>query len=107
MLYEVITLPGYMTVDFGGIYWISRWVVTHMQASCWSNNIYNTQSYNLQGSINGANWFDIDSVSNNTSYQTDRSFAPIQCRFARLKVTTGLRINPQIAGIVEFQVYEA
>lgn len=98
--------PCFLTVDLQRSYWINRWIVVHMGAVGWYGN-YNNADFKLQGSQDNSNWFDIDTVSNNTSSHTDRQFKAVECRYVRVYVTRGLGINPQLASIVEFAVYEA
>ena len=64
--------PIWLRVDLGAFYWINRWVVKQMGAVGWSPN-YNLTDYKLQGSLDNANWFDIDTVTNNSANQTDRA----------------------------------
>jgi hypothetical protein len=68
---------------------------------------YNMTDFKLQGSNDNSNWKDIDMMSNNASCITDRTFTPANFRYVRLYVTKGLRINPQLASCMEFEVYEA
>jgi len=100
------TLPGWLNVDFGGEYYIDRWVVVHMGAAGWDSR-YNTCNYYFQGSLDNTNWFTLDTVSYNTANTTDRTIAITKVRFVRVVVTGGIAINPQLASIVELQVYKA
>ncbi len=98
--------PTWLRVDLGAVYWINRWVVKQMGAVGWSSN-YNLQDYKLQGSLDNANWFDIDTVTNNSANSTDRAVTPQKVRWARIYVTKGLRCNTNFASIVDLEVYEA
>ncbi len=100
------TLPGWLNVDLGGEYYINRWVVVHMGAAGWDSR-YNTCNYYFQGSLDNTNWFTLDTVAYNTANTTDRTIAITKVRFVRVVVTGGIAINPQLASIVELQVYEA
>lgn len=60
----------------------------------------------MQGSFDLINWFDIDSVSNNTSTVTSREFIPVQARYVRVIVMKGLQVNPHLASIMDLAVYE-
>ncbi|HEX3047118.1 MAG TPA: discoidin domain-containing protein, partial [Bacillota bacterium] len=91
--------PVWLSVDLGAFYWINRWVVRQMGAAGWSPN-YNLTDYKLQGSLDNANWYDIDTVTNNSANQTDRATAPSKARWARIYVTKGLRCNTNFASIV-------
>lgn len=102
--------PVWLRVDLGAFYWINRWVVKQMGAVGWpvppSTALYNLCDYKLQGSLDNANWFDIDTVTNNGAHSTDRTFAPTKVRWARIYVTKGLRCNPNFASIVDLEIYE-
>lgn len=103
--------PVWLSIDLGAFYWINRWVVKHMGAVGWpeppSTELYNLLDYKLQGSLDNVNWFDIDSVTNNSAKQTDRTTAPTKVRWARVYVTKGLRCNNNFASIVELELYNA
>jgi hypothetical protein len=98
--------PVWLRVDLGAFSWINRWVVKQMGSVGWNAN-YNLTDYKLQGSIDNANWFDIDSVTNNSANQTDRAFTPTKVRWARIYVTKGLRCNTNFASIVDLELYPA
>jgi hypothetical protein len=98
--------PVWLRVDLGAFYWINRWVLKQMGAVGWSPN-YNLTDYKLQGSLDNANWFDIDTVTNNSANQTDRPTAPTKVRWARIYVTKGLRCNTNFASIEDLELYPA
>lgn len=98
--------PNWLRVDLGNTFWINRWVVKQMGALGWSPND-NMSDYKLQGSLDNANWFDIDSVTNNSANQTDRTFAPRKVRWVRVYMTKGLRCNTNFASVVDLEVYDA
>lgn len=100
------TMPGWLSVDLGGEYYIDRWVVVHMGAAGWDSR-YNMSSYSFQGSMDNTNWFTLDTVTGNISSTTDRKIAITKVRFVRVFMTSGIAINPSLASIVELQVYEA
>lgn len=105
--------PVWLRVDLGAFYWINRWVVKQMGAIGWpvagtpGGANYNLTDYKLQGSLDNANWFDIDSVTNNSANQTDRTCAPTKVRWARIYVTKGLRCNTNFASIADLELYNA
>ncbi len=101
-----IAAPVWLRVDLGTNYWINRWVIKQMGAVGWPAN-YNLSDYKLQGSLDNANWFDMDSVTNNSANQTDRAFTPRKARWVRAYVTKGLRCNANFASIVDMEVYDA
>ena len=102
----VTPAPNWLRVDLGAFYWVNRWVVKQMGAVGWSSN-YNLTDYRLQGSSDNANWFDIDSVVNNSANQTDRTAIPKNARWVRVYVTKGLRYNTNFSSIVDLEIYEA
>lgn len=98
--------PTWLRLDLGAYYWINRWVVKQMGAVGWSPN-YNLTDYKLQGSLDNANWFDIDTVTANSANSTDRMVNPTKVRWARIYVTKGLRCNTNFASIVDLELYPA
>jgi hypothetical protein len=101
-----IPAPTWLRINFGSTNWINRWVVKQMGLLGWSPND-NLTDYKLQGSLDNANWFDIDSVTNNSANSTDRTFNPRKVQWARVYVTKGLRCNTNFASIAELEVYDA
>lgn len=98
--------PVWLRVDLGAFYWINRWVVKQMGLVGWSPN-YNLTDYKLQGSLDNSNWFDIDTVTNNSANQTDRMTNPTKVRWARIYVSKGLRCNTNFASIIDLELYNA
>ncbi|MDR3543212.1 MAG: cadherin-like beta sandwich domain-containing protein [Desulfosporosinus sp.] len=98
--------PGRLQVDLGAPYWINRWIVKHMATVGWPANYVNAEFY-LQGSMDNANWFTMDTISDNTLSTTDRTIAPMQARYVKLSVTSGLRSNKGVASIVDLQIIES
>lgn len=98
--------PNWLRIDLGANYWINRWVVRQMGAVGWSPN-FNLIDYKLQGSLDNANWYDMDTVTNNSANQTDRAITPRKARWVRVYVTNGLRCNTNFASIVDLEVYDA
>ena len=98
------TVPANLTVDLGSVNVITSWAVKHMGVAGWPAPNYNMTDYALQGSINNTNWVTLDTVSGNSASTTIRS---ILCayRYVRVYVTGGIRTNPQLASLMEFEVY--
>lgn len=101
------TVPCWLSVDLGESKWINRWVVSHMPVAGWSSVTYVNTDYMLQGSEDNLNWFNIDVVQANLLNRTDRTFNACKCRFLRLFINKGLKINPAIASVVELEIYPA
>ncbi|MDD3040981.1 cadherin-like beta sandwich domain-containing protein [Bacteroides sp.] len=99
-------VPTSMMVDLGEVYWIGRWVCYQMGSVGWDQR-YNNTNFKFYGSLDGAQWTELDSVTGNTSSMTDRTITVTQCRFVRLNIIGGLSINPKIASVVELAVYDA
>ena len=104
--YSVTPAPNWLKVDLGTYHWLNRWMVKQMGSAGWSAN-YNLVDYKLQGSLDNANWFDIDAVTNNSAHSTDRTVIPTKVRWARIYVTKGLRCNINFASIVDLELYAA
>lgn len=100
-------VPAAMIIDLHQTYWVDRWVCYHMSQAGWSIPDYSNQAYKLYGSLNGATWFQMDAVTGNTASLTDRTFEACECRYVKLQVNVGLVCNPQLAGVVEFALFEA
>jgi hypothetical protein len=98
--------PVWLRVDLGTTYWVNRWVVKQMGSLGWSPN-FNLTDYKLQGSTDSTNWFDMDTVTNNSANQTDRTFTGKKARWLRLYITKGLRCNTNFASVADFEAYEA
>jgi hypothetical protein len=98
-------LPGWITIDLGQSYLIDRWVVYHLGAAGFYSPGYFMTDYKLQRSSDNINWDDVDSITGNISTITNRIVAPFYARYVRILVTNGLQVNPQLASIVEFEVY--
>jgi len=100
------SVPAWHSVDLGAVYWVNRWLVKQMGLQGWSQS-YNMCDYKFQGSLDNSNWFDLDSVADNSANQTDRQFTGKQARYVRVYVTKGLRNNTAFSSIAEMEVYEA
>lgn len=102
------TLPSWLSVDLGAQYSINRWVIRHMPVAGWGTPSYCMSDFKLQASSDNINWADVDSVSGNTNIVTDRTLQTVvSCQYVRVYVTKGLNCNPQMASIMEFEVYQA
>jgi len=98
-------VPAWLAVDLQNNYWVNQWTANFMGNVGWSPN-YNIKNFKLQGSPDNVNWFDMDVVSNNTSNQLNRTFAPKIARYLRVNISNGLTINDGVASIVDFQAFE-
>lgn len=102
------SLPCFLSIDLGAIFSIDRWVVRHMAVvPGWPAPGYTMSDFRLQRSADNVIWQDVDIVAGNSDSITDRTVSPFQARYLRVLVTGGLQINPQLASILEFEVYQA
>lgn len=99
--------PGILAVDLQTISMVSSWTVKHMGAIAgWPAPNYCNSQFSFQVSSDNVNWITVDSVSNNIMGVTTRNLSQaVSCRFVRVVVSRGLNINPQIASIVDLEVY--
>ncbi|EGD46468.1 hypothetical protein Cpap_0721 [Ruminiclostridium papyrosolvens DSM 2782] len=94
----------------GSLYCVNRWVVSGMASVGWDSQQYYLLTYSLQGSNNNTSWVTLDTVDNtNTStiaYSSDRTFVPTAAyTYYRVLVSKGLKCNPNIASISNFQLF--
>jgi len=95
----------WLKVDLGQNYSIARWVVKHAGGSGETISL-NTKNYSLQGSIDGTDWDDLDSVEANVSNSTDRYIPISTVRYVRLYITSGQNaVENGDSNIYEFEVY--
>ncbi|HEX2924679.1 MAG TPA: cadherin-like beta sandwich domain-containing protein [Ruminiclostridium sp.] len=92
------------------LYCVNRWVVSGMASTGWDPQQYYLLTYSLEGSNDNKIWFTLDTVDNtNTStitFSSDRTFIPTAAyRYYRVNVKKGLKCNPNIASISNFQLY--
>jgi hypothetical protein len=98
-------VPAWLAVDLQNSFWVNQWTANLMGNVGWEAN-YNIKNFKLQGSNDNVNWFDMDSVSNNTANQINRSIPPKLTRFLRVYISNGLIVNDGVASIVDFQAFE-
>ncbi len=92
------------------LYCVNRWVVNGMPSVGWDPQQYYMLTYSLQGSNNNTSWVTLDTVDNTNSstilYSSDRTFVPTAAyTYYRVNVTKGLKCNPNIASISNFQLF--
>ncbi|WP_024831884.1 cadherin-like beta sandwich domain-containing protein [Ruminiclostridium josui] len=92
------------------LYCVNRWVVNGMPSVGWDPQQYYLLKYSLQGSNDNVTWTTLDTVDNtNTStisYSSDRTFIPTAAyTYYRVNITSGLKCNPRIASISNFQLF--
>jgi len=101
-----VNTPAKLSVDLGSLNVITSWIVRHMSVAGWVAPDYSMCDFKLQGSNDNSAWNDIDIVSNNTSSVTTRTITGLFVyRYVRLYVTKGIRTNPQLASIMELEIY--
>lgn len=101
-------LPASLTVDLGEYYWIDHIILKHMGVAGWSSR-YNLKGFTLLGSTDNSVWKNIYSQSDNRESTNNIAFAPQSARWVQLLVPlgSGLDINPNVASLVEMEVYES
>ncbi|MCG8499968.1 MAG: discoidin domain-containing protein [Firmicutes bacterium] len=96
--------PSWITVDLGSNKNIGRYVIKHA-GSGGEVSTANTRDFKIQVSTDGLSWTEIDSVSGNTSNETDRVVSG-NGRYIRLYITRATSIpDNTCARIYEFEVY--
>jgi hypothetical protein len=76
-------------VDLGGNYKVNKWVVQHAQAGGESSS-YNTRDFSIQVSLDGVNFFVLESITGNTASSTSRN-VDIVFRYIKLNVTNAVQ----------------
>ncbi len=94
----------------GKLYCVNRWVVSGMASVGWDPQQYYMMAYSLQGSNNNTSWVTLDTVDNTNTgtiaYNSDRTFVPTAAyTYFRVLVSKGLKCNPNIASISNFQLF--
>ncbi len=99
-------VPAWLSVDLQGVCWVNQWNANFMGSVGWPAN-YNLSDFKLQGSLDNANWFDMDTLIGNAASQINRGLiTPRMVRYLRVYITKGLAINNQVSSIVDFQASE-
>jgi len=98
---------AWISVDAGATYWTNRYVVKFMGNAGWTTR-YNMPNFTFQVSTDNSHWTNIDTVSSNSANVVDRTLsATISARYFRILFSSGASINPVLASLVEFEVYDA
>jgi hypothetical protein len=106
---SVDTTPAWVTIDAGASYFVNRWVARFMGGAGWSAlGNYNPASFSFYSSVDNATWTLRDTVTGNTGSSVDRTLTiGFTARYFRIAVASGPTINPRLASVVEFEVYNA
>jgi hypothetical protein len=94
----------WLQVDLGSIYSVNQFILRHAAAGGEISQ-WNTRNFNVQVSVDGANWNTVLAVTGNTLDVTSSSIAPVQARYVKLNVTTAEQAGNDAARIYEFEVY--
>jgi hypothetical protein len=98
---------AWISVDAGATYWTNRYVVKFMGNAGWTAR-YNMPNFTFQASTDNSHWINIDAVSNNSANVVDRTLTTtFSARYFRIIFSSGASINPVLASLVEFEVYDA
>lgn len=103
-------VPCSLNIIPGSLYCVNRWVVSGMASVGWDPQQYYLLTYSLQGSNDNKTWVTLDTVDNTNTgtivYSSDRTFVPTAAFFYyRVLVSKGLKCNPNIASISNFQLF--
>lgn len=98
------SVPATATINLSGFYTMNRWVVKHASAGG-EPSFHNTADFKLQRSDDGVNWFDVDSITGNTSGITDRMVPAFTAKYARLYVSKANPGADNSIRIYEFEVW--
>lgn len=100
------TLPAWFIVNFEREYWVNTFVFNFMGVAGWIGSNYNVTDFKIQKSNDLKTWKDIHSVEDNFQSSLVIQTEPVYLRYCRIIILRGLDINPQLAGIVNFEAYE-
>jgi hypothetical protein len=101
------TTPSWLQIDLQGAYCVNQYILAFMGSSTlWNSTQYNVKTFKVQGSMDGGSFFDLDSVSNNTSPNVNKSLTPTWVRYLRVYITSGLNCNNGVSSVVDFQAFE-
>ena len=95
----------WLEVDAGDVYRVGKWLTVH--GGICESNLQTTKNFELQYRISqDEEWKVADTVENNHTFITIRSFEPVEGRYFRLWIKTGTQHNYPWARIHMFQVFE-
>lgn len=93
---------GWVQMDFGEPYLISRYVVRHAQAAGMGCE-FNTRDFTIETSEDGIVWNQVGAHANNIQAVTDVEIEPVQARYVRVTVTNAGEDG--VARIGDLEVY--
>ncbi len=93
---------GWVELDFGEAYSISRYVVRHAEAAGMSPE-YNTRDFTVEVSPDGLVWTTVGTHKANTSCLTDIDITPVEARYVRVSVADAGSDN--VVRIADIEVY--
>ena len=99
--------PAWLQIDLQGAYCVNQYILAFMGSNeLWNSSQYNVKTFKIQGSMDGGTFFDLDSVSNNSSANINKNLTPTWVRYLRVYITSGLNCNSAVSSIVDFQASE-
>jgi hypothetical protein len=98
-------IPAWLMVDLKDTFWTNEWRAYFMGMVGWTKN-HNVQEFLLEGSLNGSEWFLLDSVSKNAADFLVKKVPPRLVRYLRIYITKGHWNNSGIASIVDLKAFE-
>ena len=98
--------PGdkWLQIDLEQNYYISKYI---LRTSTWngSDSKYNTRDWKLSVSVDGENWTEVDTVTDNTAGKVVRTFDEIQARYVRLDITKAAQAGFDKAVVDAISIY--
>lgn len=99
--------PSWLQIDLQSAYCVNQYILAFMGATnLWNSPQYNVKTFKVQGSMDGGTFFDLDTVSNNSSPNINKSLTPTWVRYLRVYITSGLNCNSGVSSVVDFQAFE-
>ncbi|WP_394845938.1 GH92 family glycosyl hydrolase [Pendulispora brunnea] len=95
---------AFLQVDLGSAQTVSSVVIKHAGLGGETTG-WNTGAFNVQTSLDNANWTTVASTTGNRSSRTFHAFAARQARYVKLTATTPTNNGNNAARIYEFEVY--
>ncbi len=97
---------AWVSVDAGAAYWTNRYVVRFMGNAGWTAQ-YNMPNFIFQASADNSHWTTIDTINGNAANVVDKTIATYSARYFRILFSSGASVNPTLASMIEFEVYDA
>ncbi|WP_378935251.1 endo-beta-N-acetylglucosaminidase [Metabacillus herbersteinensis] len=94
----------WMKVDLSKTYTLSKFVVKHAEAGG-EPAAFNTEAFTIESSLDGENWSEVVSVTNNTAAISEHSIPATEARYVRLSIKQPTQGGDQATRIFELEAY--